>query len=193
MERNKPLIIGITGAFGSGKSTAASFFAAKGFNKITLSSFLEEEAKKRNINKITRKVLQDIGNKLRLKYGKGILAKRTLEYLFKNKIQRAIVDGIRNIGEIEELRKNSNFKLVSIVADRKIRFNRLKIVKKNETHTWELFNKLDYRDVGVGEKETGLQVAICVLLADYFINNNETLEDYKKKLKKILDQINMEL
>ncbi len=55
-------IIGVAGAFGSGKSTAAEFFEEYGFKKIVLSRFLEDEARRRGTKDITRKILQDIGN-----------------------------------------------------------------------------------------------------------------------------------
>src|SRR3989344_979816 len=143
---NRPLIIGITGAFGSGKSTAARFFEEKGFAKIVLSSFLEEEAKKRGIRKITRKILQDIGNKLREKYGSGILAMKADGFLKSQMIKKGVIDGIRNLGEVEEFKKSNNFILVAIVANRRIRFDRLKVLNRREELTWDIFEKLDKRD-----------------------------------------------
>lgn len=148
----KILVVGITGAFGGGKSTASNFFERKSFKKIILSSFLEEEAKKRKIKKITREILQDIGNEWRRKYGSNVLAKKAL-LMAKNYNKKVIVDGIRNVGEIEYLRSNSNFMLITIVADRKIRFERLKKLKRREDLTWELFEKLDRRDLGLGQKK----------------------------------------
>lgn len=181
--KKKPFIIGITGAFGSGKSTASDFFESKGFAKIILSSFLEEEAKKRIKGKITRKLLQDIGNTWRKKYGNGILAKKTLYLLLSKDIKNAVVDGIRNIGEIDELRKNNRFILLAVIADREVRFERLKKLKRRESLTWELFNKLDHRDLGLGQKKTGLQVAACQAMADVFINNNSSLDEFRNKLE----------
>lgn len=183
-KQNRPLIVGLTGAFGSGKSTAAEFFKSKGFKKIALVSFLEEEARKRDFKQITRKILQDIGNQWREKFGRNILAKKALNFLAGEK---GIVDGIRNIGETEELRKNSKFVLVGIVADRKIRFERLRKLKRREDLTWDLFTKLDYRDLGIGEEKTGLQTACCLALADVFINNNGKLEEFEEKLKNFLN------
>ena len=186
MENNKPFIIGITGAFGSGKSTAAVFFESKGFKKIILSSFLEEEAAKRGFKKITRKILQDIGNEWRKKYGAGILAKKAIALLKKEGVEKAVIDGIRNVGEIDELRKHHRFTLLAIIADRKVRFDRLVKLKRRETLTWELFTKLDRRDLGIGQKSTGLQVAACQALADVFIENNSGIEEFKNKLEKFL-------
>lgn len=182
----KKFIIGITGAFGSGKSTAASFFESKGFKKIILSSFLEEEARKCRVGKITRKTLQDIGNEWRKKYGSGVLAKKALALFKKDKTDRCVIDGIRNVGEIDELRKNDAFVLLAIIADRRIRFERLRKLKRRELLTWELFTKLDRRDLGLGQKKTGLQVAACIALADVFIENNGSMGDFKKKIRTIL-------
>jgi len=184
--KNKPLIIGVTGAFGSGKSTAADFFESRGFKKIILSSFLEEETVKRGFKKITRKILQDIGNEWRKKYGAGILARKAIALLKKEEVEKAVIDGIRNVGEIDEFRKHNRFPLLATIADRKVRFDRLAKLKRRESLTWELFTKLDRRDLGLGQKSTGLQVAACQALADVFIENNSDIEEFKNKLEKFL-------
>lgn len=182
-------IIGITGAFGSGKSTAAAFFEFRGYKKIILSDFLEEEAGKRGVIDITRKILQDIGNEWREKYGSGILAQKVLDKIAKEDLDKVVIDGIRNIGEIELLRKNKNFTLLAIVSDKKTRFDRLKKLKRRESLTWDIFEQLDSRDSGVGEKETGLQVDKCIELADYPIENNGDEEEFENKLKELLNKI----
>lgn len=183
---SKPIVIGITGLFGSGKTTAASFFENHGYRKIVLSSFLEEEAKLRGKKKITRKLLQDIGNEWREKYGRDVLVKKALESIH-DASGKFVIDGVRNVGEIEALKKSTDFKLLAIIADRPIRFTRLKKIKRREDLTPELFFKLDKRDFGLGQKNTGLQVAFCVSLADHFILNNSTLEQFNEKLNHILN------
>ena len=189
MLKNKPLIIGITGAFGSGKSTASSFFENKGFTKIILSLLLEEEARKRDVQKITRKILQDIGNEWRRKYGKGILAKKAIYFLQKSNINKAVIDGIRNVGEVDEFREQKHFSLLAVIADRQIRFERLKKLKRRESLTESLFNRLDRRDLGLGQKETGLQVAKCIALSDVFIDNNSSISDFRDKLNNFLKKL----
>lgn len=176
-------IIGITGAFGSGKSTAASFFKKHGYTVIVLSSPLEKEAIKRKLPS-TRKVLQDIGNEWREKYGSGFLMKEALKEI-KND-EKVVIDGLRNYGEFEELKKEKNSIVLGIMTDRHIRFNRLKKLKRRETLTEKLFYKLDLRDLGVGEKKSGLQTAICIALADAYIDSNGSFDDFYKKLDKFL-------
>lgn len=181
-------IIGVTGAFGSGKSTASTFLEVAGFKKIILSQFLEEEAIRRGLE-VTRKILQDIGNEWREKYGSEILAQKALEKVGKDASGKTVIDGIRNVAEIEKLRNSSNFKLIAIVSDKKVRFERLIKLKRRESLTWELFEKLGSRDAGLNEKETGLQVDKCISLADYSIENNDSEEDFKNKLEDLLNKI----
>jgi len=181
-------IIGITGPFGSGKSTAASFFESKGFIKITLSSFLEEALLKSG-KEITRFNLQDLGNLWRQKEGSGVLARKALEHISNNKIEKAVIDGIRNLGEVEELKRTDSFTLLGVVADRKIRFERVKHMNNREVLTQELFDRLDYRDLGItGDEEAGLQVAKCLAISDYFINSNDE-NGYKERLGEFLNKI----
>lgn len=184
---NTPLIIGITGAFGSGKSTASSFFSKNSFQDIALSSFLEEEAHKREETYITRKVLQDIGNEWREQFGKGILAQKALELVRSD--DKIVIDGIRNVGEVEVLRKSGYFILLAIVSDRKKRFERLKTLKRREELTWELFEKLDYRDLGIEQEEKGLQVASCIALADNYIENNGSAQKFYERLEQFLEEV----
>lgn len=181
-------IIGITGAFGSGKSTAADFLKRLGFVKISLVEFLEKELKSRGEKNITRKLLQDLGNQLREKYGAGILAKKALLLINEKRIQKAVVEGFRNNLEIEEFRKRGNFKLIGIVANRNIRFERLRKLVRREKLNWKLFNSLDNRDLGIGEGKRGLQVAICLALADIFIENNRSLRELKDKVQDALKE-----
>lgn len=188
MSNNKPLIIGITGAFGSGKSTAADFLESLGFTKISLAQFLEEELEKKREKKITRKLLQDLGNQWRKTYGAGVLAQKALALINERAIRKVVVEGFRNNLEIDEFRKQTNFKLVGIVVNRKIRFNRLKKLDRREKLDWELFNNLDNRDLGIGEGKKGLQVAICLALSDIFIENNRGLGELKNKIQDALKE-----
>ena len=180
------MIIGITGGFGSGKTTATSYLNSEGFKSIRLSDFLEEEAKKRGVLKITRKVLQDIGNEWRHELGSSVLSRKALDLINKSVWTRVVIDGIRNVAEVEELRKNGNFILVGILSIKKTRFERARSLKRRENLTRDLFQKLDRRDMGLGQKKYGLQVRSCLSVADIIITNNGTKEELERKLKSII-------
>ena len=126
-------------------------------------------------------------NEWRKKFGTGVLSEKAIACIKKEKIKRAVTDGIRNAGEVERLRKEKNFVLLAIIADKKIRFERLKNLKRREKLTWELFRKLDRRDMGLGQKQTGLRVLACLRKADFYIENNYSLEEFKNKLRNFLE------
>ncbi len=185
---DKPTVVGITGPFGSGKTSAAKFLESQGFTRITLSSFLEGKLKEEE-KEITRKNLQDLGDEWRGEFGSSILAKKALEFAFEKEIDRLVIDGIRNLGEIEELKNNSNFILLGVFADRDVRFARIRKMPRREELTRDLFDQLDYRDLGITEdKETGLQVAKCFAISDYFIDSNDEAS-FENKLKGFLEKI----
>jgi hypothetical protein len=136
-------------------------------------------------------MLQDLGNNWREKYGADVLAKKAISLAQKMNFKRVVIEGFRNRAEVETLRKINGFKLIGIVVNRKIRFDRLRKLKRREKLTWDLFNKLDNRDLGIGEGKKGLQVAICLALSDIFIENNQGTDELKFKLKKaVKEEIN---
>jgi len=185
--RKDPLLLGITGAFGSGKSSASVFFATRGFTKIRLSDYLEKEVRKVESGTVTREMLQDMGNKMREEHGSGFLAEKALEHIAKEQLEHVVIDGIRTMGEVEALCLNPNFLLLAIVADRAVRFERLEKHPRREKLTLESFAKLDYRDLGVGEKDTGLQTGLCIALADVFVENNGSEKLFEEKLSQYLE------
>lgn len=185
----KAKLIGITGTFGSGKSTAAEYLTTLGYTKISLSKFLEDALVYSGEKEVTRKKLQDLGNSWREKHGSSILGKKAIEYILEKKLEKVVIEGFRNIGEIEEIKKAGDLTLIALLVNRSIRYKRLAKLKRREKLTPMLFEKLDFRDMGVGEKETGLQVAVCIALSDIFLENNNTPKDLEKSLKEIVQEI----
>ena len=180
------MIIGLTGRIACGKEAISKYFIQRGFEHNFVSKELREELKKRGIE-VSRKNLQDLGDELRVKEGNSFLAKRMLKKLGKGNF---IIDGIRNPGEVEEFRKQKDFILISIDADQKIRYERsIHRSKTSDAKTWEEFLKMDKRDFGEEEAESGQQVGKCIALADYKIINNSSLEDLYSKLDEIFKEI----
>jgi dephospho-CoA kinase len=180
------MIIGITGSMACGKEAVSRFFIDKGFEHNFLSKELREELKERGIE-ISRANLQNLGDELRVKEGNGFLAKRMLKRLGKGNF---IIDGIRNPGEVEEFRKEKDFILIAIDADQKIRYERsISRSKTSDAKTWEEFLKMDKRDFGTEEAESGQQVEKCMALADFKIINNTNLEDLYTKLDELYSKI----
>ena len=181
------MLIGLTGRIASGKGMVAEYLKSKGFEYTTISQVVREEAGKINIP-ITRESLQDLGNLVRKYEGSGAWIKRIIQKTDIN--GNYIIDGIRNPGEVLELRKIPGFVLISIDAPQKIRFERVvSRNKESDAKTWETFLKMDERDFGIGEPEDGQQVGKCMALADNNIINDSSPESFHKKIEEIYKKI----
>ena len=184
-------VIGLTGTLGSGKNTVKHFILRK-FNcyHVTLSDVIRAEIEKKR-GTLNRLTLQDIGNEMRQKYGVHILALIAIEYLPRDK-EMIIVDGIRNPGEAEYLKKKfgEDFKLIAIDAAQEVRFERTRRrAGPKDLETLEEFIELDKRDKGEGEPAHGQQVAACINMADFKIENNDSPEQLEQKIDEVMKKI----
>ncbi|MGB9883036.1 MAG: AAA family ATPase [Microgenomates group bacterium] len=185
------MIIGVVGQIACGKGVLKDCLVNQfGFASFSLSSIVHQEAQKRNIKNITRKDLQDIGDDLRKKYGRDILAKRALQIIKNSKNSRWVIEGIRNPAEVELLKKQDDFVLIGIKSKRTLRFKRL--LERNkpwDPKNWQDFLKVDRRDLGKGQEKEGQQVGKCLAYCDYVLTNNKDKEDFQRKVNKLLRKI----
>lgn len=180
------MIIGLTGRIASGKGEVAEFLKKTGFEYHTISQKVREVAARINLP-IKRESLQDLGNLIRKYDGNGAWIRRIIEGIDSKK--NFVIDGIRNPGEIEELKKAGNFFLISIDAPLEIRYKRvLKRNKESDPKEWNEFVKMDERDFGE-EDQNGQQVGKCMAMADFHLINDSTLEEFLEKVEEIYNKI----
>lgn len=192
MEKDR-LIIGFTGPIGSGCSEATKFLSNEHkFSRYSLSDFVRAEAIARGFKDPTREQLQNIGNELRQKHGGNYFASRAIKKIEEEQCQTEkkpiTIDSIRNVGEVYEFRKFSNFFLFAIDAPKDDRWGRLKEKYHGRRDIFEIDEERDRNEKGL---EYGQQVEKCVYLADVHIQNssNFTLKQYRDKLTECLESI----
>ena len=181
------MIIGLTGGMVCGKRTIAEILMERGFNVLTFSSdVLDEELKKRNIP-VTRKSQQDLGNKIRAKEGGGGLARRLILKMHSG--ENYVLDGIRNPGEVLELKKQKDFFLIAIDSPQKQRFERI-VARgmERDPKTWEEFLIADSRDFD-DNIPSGLQIRKCMEMADYTVVNDGSLEEFRERFEEVYGKI----
>ena len=178
--KKKADIIGLTGTNGAGKGEAASFFMANGYAYFSLSDIIREELRKEN-REVTRDSMIRMGNDMRRKFLPDILARRAAE-----KIEgKTVIDSIRNPHEVNFLRNQGNFILLSIDAPVEIRFERVKMRGREESAA-SLQEFMAKEAEEMGTEETGQQLLACMDLADHAIINDGTLEDLRNQLEEFL-------
>lgn len=185
------LVIGLTGTKASGKGEVAGYLKAKGFQYYSLSDIVRQEAKARGLVDVKIKQLQDIGDELRKKHDLGILARMAANKILCEPYNNYLIDGIRNPGEIIELRNLVNAVIIAIDAPAEIRFKRLiSRARPSDPKTWAEFLEMDKRDRGIDSSDKGQQVEKCMEMADYSMQNPyDTLEPLHKGIDFILKYV----
>lgn len=166
------IIVGLTGAFGSGTSfLATEFFEKSNFLKCSLSDILRSEYEKKYGKKAeTRNDLQEYGNELR-KNDPSKLAKLVDKIILENKEYNIVIESIRNPAEIGFFRnKYPEFILIGVFADYDVRWKR---VKSNYSDSKDKFDADERKDKGVLEPTYGQRISDCFFESDLIILNNE--------------------
>ena len=177
-------IVAIVGLCGSGKSVASEYL-----EKIL-------DYKKVYFGGVTMKILQEAGlevnpenekmmrEKLRHDLGMGAYAKVLLpeiKELLKN--NNVVLDGLYSWTEYNILKEEiPNLILISIVADKKLRYSRLSERQVRPLTSIEAENR-DLSEINNIEK------APPIAYADYYILNNFTKEEEINRLNEIIKEI----
>jgi dephospho-CoA kinase len=131
--------------------------------------------------------LQNTGDELRKKEGDGILAQRAVQKFKGLNVQKIVIEGIRNPGEIAYLRTIPGFFLIAVDASQKVRYTRLLArAKPWDPKDWETFKRVDGRDSGDAKHTNGQQVRACMDLADVHLQNNTDLVHFHREIEKNL-------
>lgn len=169
--------IGLTGTNAAGKGETAAFFQEHGFSYFSLSDLIRKEILKRGLEE-SRDNLIKTGNELREKYGADILAKWVMQEVG----EKAVIDSIRNVKEVEYLKTQKNFILLAIDAPVEIRYQRSKKRGRNESaSSLEEFIQKETQELS--GSETKQQLKKCMNMADLLIINDGTIEELHRKLE----------
>lgn len=186
------LIIGLTGAFGSGTSFLAEHFFVKEekFEKCSLSQALRKLFRDERGEEIpSRHELQEFGNKKR-KSDSAVLARMVdTEIVCKDQDKSYVIESIRNPAEIKYFReKYPEFILIGVFADYDVRWERVKTTYENSKDT---FDADEQKDKGSFEPSYGQKISDCFFESDLILSNNESIscdspnEAYFLMMKKI--------
>lgn len=187
MEQPK-IVLAFVSKLCAGKGTAIAYLADKyGFTASSCSDRIREEIKK-NGEEITRDGLQETGGRLRKEFGPQVLAERTWNKFLEEGVEKAVVDSIRGIEEVEFFKSKPNFHLIALESTSENRFARM-VARKRESdpQTWEDFLAAEEKD----NKGGGRDIDACMEMADFRIENNGTTEEMYKQIDHLLQKIDL--
>ena len=164
----------------------ARFLADSGYEFYSFSDVLRDELIARG-QEVTREALIEIGNEVRREHGAGILAERLMGKL-GNEVH-AVIDSIRNPFEVECLRRRNDFYLLSIEADPRVRFARIRArEREGDPATYEDFLKLEAREAATSDPATQ-QLDRTAQMADAVVYNNGTIDELHEQVRQVIQAL----
>lgn len=178
------MILGIVGSIASGKDTVGEYLADKGFKVISLSDVLRSIMRREGID-ITVPNMTEYGNNLRKTKGHGYLA----EIAYKEANGKdAVLTSIRQVGEIEYLRKFPDFTLLKLDAPIEMRLERL--IKRGRPG--DVKNMEELREIEAKQadgKNGGMNMNQCFKMADVKIENDKSIEHLYKEVDDVVERL----
>lgn len=174
-------VIGIIGPIASGKDTAAAYLAKKlGCPIFEISGHLKELATQKGVPH-DRQSLIEFGNHIVKQHGGHYLPKTLLGRIHS----LGIITGMRQLEQIDYLRKHCRLVLIAVDTDPKTRFERARARGRlGEATTIEQFIELETKE-NSGDRVQRLFE--CMKLADYHVTNDKNLETLHKELDRIAE------
>ena len=176
-------VLAVVGMTGSGKSVACDYLEDLGYKKVYFGGVTMDELKKANleVNPENEKMMRE---RLRKEFGMGAYAIKLLPVIEDiHEKYNVVLDGLYSWDELIILKEHfKNLKVIAVVADKDIRYERL---SKREIRPLTR-KEAEKRDIAEIEN---IKKGGPIAFADYYIYNNGDLEDYKKNLEKILRRL----
>ena len=177
-------IFAIVGMCGAGKSIASDYLEEKGYKKVYFGGVTMDKLKEKGLE-VTPENEKMIREGLRKELGMAAFAIVLLPKIKElSKDNDVVLDGVYSWDEVKVLKDElgDTLKVISIVVDKKIRYDRLKIREIRPLTNIEA----DNRDISEIEN---IAKGGPIWYADYFILNNGTIEEYKNRLEEIIKDV----
>ncbi len=181
----KRLVIGLTGAPSSGKDTVANHLSKLGFLHVSTSGIIREEMRKENLP-TDRSHVSHFAINSRHERGPGYLAEIAATKITGN----SVVSGLRNIKEVDFLKKTfgSDFVLITIDAPLEVRYKwALERKRVGDDISFDQFRAEE--DAERNGDEFAHQVDALIAMAEKVIINDGTREDLLKKTETLVHEL----
>ncbi|EQD53591.1 dephospho-CoA kinase [mine drainage metagenome] len=174
-------VIVVTGMPGAGKDEFISVAKDIGFADFHMGNTVRKFAMVAGILS-TDSGIGDFASRERVEKRKDIWARRTIETIQDS--NRTIIDGLRNQEELDYFKSvEGHVFVVAVFANRQTRLER--ILKRNRPDDVRNLQELIERD----NRELSWGIAKAIVLADYLIVNDTTLEHFRDQSLRLLHDI----
>ncbi len=174
-------VIGTVGLAGSGKGEFAAVAEANGIPVVTMGDVIRAECRERGLDPAEHH--GEVAGKLREENGPTAIAEASLPHLETalDEHDTVVVDGIRSGTEVDvfEERFGETFLLVGVEAPFEVRKERISDRGRDDVEDGESLAARDERELGFGLDE-------ALDRADLTIENTDTLERFRTRVREVL-------
>lgn len=175
-------VVAISGMPGAGKGVASEAGKQLGFDVLVLGDVIREETQRRGLEPTPRN-MGTVMLQVREDEGAAAVAKRLLPKIEASRANLLIVEGVRSLSELAELKSKYEVVMVAIHASPKTRFQRLlSRGRSDDPKTWEVFYERDDRELKVG-------LGNVIALADIVVTNEGTIAELQEAVKAALSKL----
>jgi dephospho-CoA kinase len=181
MQRKKK-VIAISGMPGAGKGVAAEAARQLGLEVLVLGDVIREETERRSLEP-TPKNMGNVMLQLRVDEGPAAVARRLLPKVEAIQSSTVVVEGVRSLHEVAELKSRFEVVTVAIHASPKSRFQRLlSRNRSDDPKTCDVFRERDIRELDVG-------LGYVIALADIILSNEGSISELQAKFKEVIARL----
>ena len=179
------IVIGITGQIACGKGAIKKYLMEKyGADDFRFSTMLRDVLNRLQIE-TSRENLQTISFLIRSNFGEDTLAKAMAHDLKNSGADLVVVEGIRRLADIKYLREVPGFKLIRVVVNEKLRYERVVSRNENKGDDQKTYEQFLTDQNAEAEKE----IPTVMAAADYEIVNEGTMADLERDTDNIIADI----
>ncbi len=180
--QSRKKVVAISGMPGAGKGIASEAAKQLGFEVLVLGDVIREETQRRGLEP-TPTNMGAVMLQVREKEGPAAVARRLLPKIEERQSGPVIVEGIRSLHELDELKSKFDVVTMAIHASPKTRFQRLlSRGRSDDPKNWDTFHERDDRELNVG-------LGHVIALAEYVIINEGTIAELQSSVKAILPKL----
>jgi dephospho-CoA kinase len=175
-------LIAISGMPGAGKGVASAAAKELGVDVLVLGDVVREETERRGLEPTPQNV-GAVMLKIRELEGPAAVAKRLIPKIEHCQSSIVIVEGIRSLHEVTELKSKFEVVTFAVHASPKTRFQRLlSRGRSDDPKTWDTFRERDNRELTVG-------LGSVIALADHLAINEGSIAELQSTVKGILAEL----
>ena len=176
------LAVAVAGMPGAGKGSVSAIAESEGFQVFVCGDVVREEAQSSGVAP-DRKNLGRIMFELREKEGPAVIIQRMMRKIGPEKPTLALIEGVRSLDEVSELRRHYTVYLVAVHASPRTRFERLK--RRGREDDPKTLPELDVRD----RQELKVGLGNVIALADLMLVNESSLTAFRTEIRKVLREV----